>query len=115
MKNGELLGDCFQPPSVFVAIADEESVAIAHSHLLNEARQLILLRAMQKSRLGDAAQGETDLAATRNAQADIDLKAIRACAAMSRARTSSSSGATQPGGLTPCQHSPESWLPFALT
>ena len=33
---------------------------------------------MQKSRLGDAARGETDLAATRNAQADIDLKAIRA-------------------------------------
>lgn len=35
-------------------------------------------RGLAKSRLGDAAQGEADLAAARHAQADIDLKVTRA-------------------------------------
>jgi hypothetical protein len=33
---------------------------------------------LAKSRLGEAAQGEADLAAARDAQADIDLKVARA-------------------------------------
>jgi len=35
-------------------------------------------RGLAKSRLGDSAQGEADLAAARNAQADIDLRVTRA-------------------------------------
>jgi hypothetical protein len=33
---------------------------------------------LAKSRLGDSAQGEADLAAARKAQADIDLRVTRA-------------------------------------
>jgi len=47
-------------------------------------------RGVAKSRLGDAAQGEADLAAARNAQADIDLKVTRAGLMLARAPNSGS-------------------------